>query len=154
MSVTLHVIVPVCVIGPKYYKRKIIEGSPVQEQLLISFKLMKFDQAILSGVIPRIASQKPLLNLQTVSFYKGNAKKRQMKNQLRWKKINIYILYLTARVCNKNIIETVAGCVACAMDRKICSCATSKTSSSLEKKTFVSVFTALTKLGIKMFYEF
>ena len=134
MNVTLLVIVPVCVIGAIYYKRKTIEGSSIQEQLLISYKLMKFDQEILRGVIPRIVSNKPLLNLQTVSFYKGNAKKRQMKNQLRWKKINIYMLYLTARVCNKNIIETVAGCVACAMDRKICTCATSKTSSSLKKK--------------------
>ena len=76
MNVTLLVIVPVCVIGAIYHKRKTIEGSPIQEQLLISDKLMKFDQEILRGVIPRIVSKKPLLNLQTVSFYKGNAKKK------------------------------------------------------------------------------
>ena len=49
--------------------------------------------------------------------------------------INIDMLELTAPACRRNIIETVAaGYVVCAMDKKICNCATSKASSILKKK--------------------
>lgn len=66
--------------------------------------------------------------------------------------INIDMLELTAPACRRNIIETVAaGYVVCAMDKKICNCATSKASSILKKKKKVCFrFHALSKLGTKV----